>query len=79
MLNTDNSELANTDSFIEPLKKAKAVWIAGGRQGGWWMFYLGTKVERELHALLGRGGVIGGSFRRGNRSGVVSRPGVQVG
>ncbi len=61
VLNVDNAALANFDSVIEPLKKAKAVWIAGGRQGRLVDVYLGTKVERELHALLARGGVIGGS------------------
>ncbi|PTX96278.1 cyanophycinase [Spartobacteria bacterium LR76] len=61
VVHTDSRDTADSDSFIEPLKKAKAVWIAGGRQGRLVDIYLGTKVERELHALLARGGVVGGS------------------
>ena len=37
------------------------VWFTGGRQWRLADSYLGTKVEEELWALLGRGGVIGGS------------------
>ncbi len=61
ILPIDSPEAANNDSLIEPLKKARAVWIAGGRQSRLVDVYLGTKAERELHALLARGGVVGGS------------------
>ncbi|MBN8710723.1 MAG: hypothetical protein BGO12_00570 [Verrucomicrobia bacterium 61-8] len=61
VLPTDSAELADSDSFIEPLRKARAIWIAGGRQGRLVDVYLGTKAEQEMHALLARGGVIGGS------------------
>src|SRR2546425_254934 len=37
------------------------VWFEGGRQWRLVDSYLNTRTERELYALLGRGGVIGGS------------------
>jgi cyanophycinase len=37
------------------------VWIKGGRQWRLADAYLGTAVEREIKALLARGGVVGGS------------------
>ena len=44
---------------MEPLRRAHAVWIAGGRQGRLVDAYLGTRTQLELRALLDRGGVIG--------------------
>jgi cyanophycinase len=53
--------VAETDSFVAPIRRAKAVWFPGGRQWRLADSYLGTRTERELHALLARGGVIGGT------------------
>lgn len=61
VLHTRDSQVADTDEFIEPLRCARAVWIDGGRQWRLADSYLGTRTEKELHALLSRGGVIGGS------------------
>ena len=46
---------------MQPLLEARGVWFPGGRQWRLADAYLGTKVHDELWALLGRGGVIGGS------------------
>jgi cyanophycinase len=54
-------EIAEQESFAEPIKRATGVWIGGGWQGTLAGRYLGTPVERELSALLARGGVIGGT------------------
>ncbi len=37
------------------------VWIDGGRDANLWDAYVGTRVETEIKALLGRGGVVAGS------------------
>lgn len=61
VLHTRNPEIANTDSFIAPLKKAKGVWFNGGRQWRLVDSYANTKTYDEFINLLNRGGVIGGS------------------
>ncbi len=61
VLHTKDRKLADSKSFVEPLKHASAVWIAGGRQWRLVDSYLGTRTQKELVNLLNRGGVIGGS------------------
>lgn len=58
---TKDRKIAESDSFVAPLKKARGVWFPGGRQWRLVDSYAGTRTERELHALLARGGVIGGT------------------
>ena len=60
VLHTRDRVRANSESFIEPLRHASGVWIDGGRQWRLADAYLGTAVEREIKALLARGGVVGG-------------------
>jgi cyanophycinase len=61
-LHTRNRTEANSAEFIEPLRRATGVWITGGRQWRLVDAYLGTAVEREIKALVERGGVVmGGS------------------
>lgn len=60
-LHTRDRTTADTEDFCAPLRSARAVWITGGRQWRLTDAYLGTRVQRELVALLARGGVIGGS------------------
>jgi cyanophycinase len=60
-LHTRKRELANEASFVRPLTTATGVWLAGGDQALLIDAYRGTAVERELHRLLDRGGVIGGT------------------
>lgn len=52
---------ANREEFVAPLRRARAVWLGGGRQWRLADAYLGTLTLRELHAVLERGGVIGGT------------------
>lgn len=61
VLHTRSREEANLERFVAPLREATGVWIAGGRQWRLADVFLGTRTLRELHALLGRGGVIGGT------------------
>jgi cyanophycinase len=61
VLHTRDRNRANSDEFVEPLRHASGVWITGGRQWRLADAYLGTAVEREIKALLARGGVVGGS------------------
>jgi cyanophycinase len=61
LLHTRSKDKANEDDFVAPLRSATAVWIGGGDQSRIAEAYLGTAVERELAALLARGGVIGGT------------------
>ena len=61
VLHTRDRKVANTEKFVEPLRHASGVWFEGGRQWRLADAYLGTAVEREIKALLARGGVVGGS------------------
>ena len=61
VVHTRDREVANSDTFIEPLLKARGVWIDGGRQWRLADAYLGTRTQTELQNVLARGGVIGGS------------------
>jgi cyanophycinase len=60
VLHTRDRVRANSEGFVEPLRHASGVWIDGGRQWRLADAYLGTAVEREIKALLARGGVVGG-------------------
>jgi cyanophycinase len=51
---------ADTAAFVEPLKKATAVWIAGGDQERLARLCSGTKLATAVRDLLARGGVVGG-------------------
>ena len=61
LLHTVSRETALNEAFAAPLKQATGVWISGGRQTTLASVYLCTPVERELTALLRRGGVIAGT------------------
>jgi cyanophycinase len=61
VLHTRDRKSANSPAFVKPLQQASGVWIEGGRQWRLADAYLGTAVEREIKALLARGGVVGGS------------------
>ena len=61
VLHTTDPKVANQEQFIAPLREARGVWFSGGRQWRLADAYLDTRVEEQLHALLRRGGVIGGS------------------
>ena len=60
VMHTRDRDVANSDAFVEPLRRARGVWFNGGSH---WLHtdaYLDTKVHEELFELLDRGGVIGG-------------------
>ena len=61
VLHTTDRKVADSDAFVAPLKRAKAVWFVGGRQWRLVDSYLGTRTEAEIHNLLARGGVAGGT------------------
>jgi cyanophycinase len=61
VLHTRNPRIANTDSFVAPLKKATGIWFVGGRQWRLADAYLNTLAHKEFNAVLNRGGVIGGT------------------
>lgn len=91
VLHTRDRKVADSESFVAPLRKATGVWFAGGRQWRLVDAYLGTRTHRELDRLLARGGVIGGTSAgasiqasymvRGARSGntIVMAPGYETG
>jgi len=61
LFHTRSRDAANDAEFVRPLSEATGVWFGGGRQNWLTEAYLGTEVERQLKALLARGGVIGGT------------------
>src|SRR5262249_46001763 len=61
VLHTPSREKANDPPFVSPGAEATGVWLGGGDQRKLVAAYRGTAVEAELHKLLGRGGVVGGT------------------
>jgi cyanophycinase len=61
VVHTRDRNAANSEDFVAPIRRARGVWFPGGRQWRLADAYLDTRTEIELHALLERGGVIGGS------------------
>lgn len=61
IMHTRNRKTANSEEFVKPLRTANGVWISGGNAGRLAQAYLDTLTQRELMAVLQRGGVIGGN------------------
>jgi aminobenzoyl-glutamate utilization protein B len=61
VLHTRDRSRADSEAFVAPLLQARGVWFGGGRQWRLVDAYLGTRTQRELEAVLARGGVIGGT------------------
>lgn len=61
LLHTRDRATADREDFTAPLRAATGVWIGGGAQKRLADAYVGTRTERELQALLARGGVVGGT------------------
>lgn len=59
-LHTHDRRVADSEAFVAVLRSAKAVFIPGGATRVLDRTYHGTLVERELKALLARGGVLAG-------------------
>ena len=60
-LHTGDLSVANSDKFIEPIKKATAILFDGGRQWHIADSYLNTLTHQAFKDLLDRGGVIAGT------------------
>ena len=60
VLHTRNRRTANTDAFVEPLRRANGVWLSSGNPGRLAEAYLGTLTQRAIESVLERGGVVGG-------------------
>jgi len=60
-LHTGDLSVANSEKFIEPLKKATAIFFDGGRQWHIADSYLNTLTHQAFKDLLDRGGVIAGT------------------
>ncbi len=61
MLHTHDRTVADSPDFVADLDQATAVWFNGGRQWNIVDSYAGTRTYDAFHAVLARGGVIGGS------------------
>ena len=61
LLHTTNPEEADSPAFAASLEEAAGVWFGGGRQWRLVDAYAGTRTEELFHAVLARGGVVGGS------------------
>jgi cyanophycinase len=60
-LHTRNRQQADDPAFAKPLTEATGVWLGGGDQSRLTAVYQNTNFLRELHKVLDRGGVIGGT------------------
>jgi cyanophycinase len=61
VVHTRDRKVADTEAFAKAISTARGVFFGGGRQWRLADSYLNTRTQRELQALLDRGGVIGGS------------------
>jgi cyanophycinase len=61
VLHTRDRTVANTPEFAEVIRRATGVFLGTGNAGRHAAAYLGARTQRELRALLERGGVIIGS------------------
>jgi cyanophycinase len=61
VLHTVDPKVADTESFVAPLRRARGVFFWEGRQWRITDAYLNTRTHREVMAVLDRGGVVGGS------------------
>lgn len=61
LLHTSSLREANSEKFIEPLKRATGVYFVGGRQWRIADSYLNTLTHQAFFDVLNRGGVIAGS------------------
>ncbi|HEV3342302.1 MAG TPA: cyanophycinase, partial [Pirellulales bacterium] len=61
ILHTRSRLTADDPGFAAPLREATGVWFVGGNQNWLTETYLGTVTEREIHGVLTRCGVVGGT------------------
>jgi cyanophycinase len=61
VVHTRDRKAADTEAFVKPIRAARGVFFAGGRQWRLADSYLDTLTHKALAEVLARGGVIGGS------------------
>ena len=61
VLHSRNRKTANSEAFVAPLRKANGVWLSSGNSGRLADAYLDTLTQKEISAVLERGGVVGGN------------------
>jgi len=61
VIHTRERKVADSEDFVKPLRTATAVFLSAGNAGRHAQAYLDTRTQKELEALLARGGVIFGS------------------
>ena len=61
VLHTIDRNIADSDSFVAPIRQAGGVWFEGGRQWHLVDRYAGTKSEQAFREVLDRGGIVGGT------------------
>jgi cyanophycinase len=61
LLHTRSRKTANSETFVASLKKANGVWLGAGNAGRLASAYLDTLTQKEIKAVLERGGVVGGN------------------
>jgi cyanophycinase len=76
LLHTRDRAVADSESFVAPLQNATGVFIGAGNAGRLASAYLGTRTQKELQALIDRGGVIFGSSAGAIILGFIHRPGM---
>ena len=60
-IHTKDRKVADSPSFTAKLDGATGIWFGGGRQWNLVDSYLDTETHQLMHAVLERGGVVGGS------------------
>src|SRR5262249_14719620 len=61
VIHTRDRRVADSPEFVEPLRHAGGVWILGGNEDYLMDAYTGTRTQDEVHGLLARCGVVGGT------------------
>ncbi len=61
VVHVENRDRAFDPLLAQRIQQATAVWLSGGEQQRLSERYVGTPIEKELHSLLARGGVVGGT------------------
>lgn len=61
LLHTRSRKTANSGTFVASLKKANGVWLGSGNAGRLANAYLDTLTQKEIAAVVERGGVVGGN------------------
>ena len=61
VVHAQTREGALNPALVAKMRGATAVWFSGGEQQRLSDRYVGTPIETELHGLLARGGIVGGT------------------